>query len=108
MLARTHARADSVVRSHTRARIRTDTRGQVVPVVCDSNGNIDVNDVRIKAEMYKDTLSCAMITSAPGDPAPPKAAAVDSRLTAILRSRSAHAAVTQRSRSGHAAVTQRR
>ena len=37
-----------------------------MPVVCDSNGNIDVNDVRIKAEMYKDTLSCAMITSAPG------------------------------------------
>ena len=50
------------MRSHGRARARAGTRGQVVPVLCDSNGNIDVNDVRIKAEMYKDTLSCAMIT----------------------------------------------
>ena len=35
---------------------------EVVVVNCDENGNIDVNDLRAKAEQYKDRLSCAMIT----------------------------------------------
>lgn len=35
---------------------------QVVIVNCDDNGNIDVNDLRTKAQEYKDLLSCLMIT----------------------------------------------
>lgn len=35
---------------------------EVVVVACDDHGNIDVNDLRAKAEQYKDRLSCAMIT----------------------------------------------
>ncbi len=35
---------------------------QVVVVKSIENGNIDVNDLREKAEKYKDTLSCLMVT----------------------------------------------
>jgi glycine dehydrogenase len=35
---------------------------QVVVVACDDNGNIDVEDMRAKAEQYRDTLSATMIT----------------------------------------------
>ena len=34
----------------------------IVVVKCDDKGNIDVNDVKQKAEIYKDTLSCLMVT----------------------------------------------
>lgn len=34
----------------------------VVAVECDSNGNIDVRDLKEKAEQYKESLSCVMIT----------------------------------------------
>lgn len=34
----------------------------VVVVKCDENGNIDVEDLRQKAEEYKDRLSCLMVT----------------------------------------------
>ena len=97
--ARTHARTQSCAHTPAHGPVRTRA-GQVVPVVCDSNGNIDVNDVRIKAEMYKDTLSCAMITSAP--------AGRPRRRLRPLTADYSHLAVTQRSRSAHAAVTQRR
>jgi len=35
---------------------------KVVVVACDEKGNIDVNDLKIKAEQYKDTLSAFMVT----------------------------------------------
>lgn len=35
---------------------------KVVVIRCDDFGNIDVNDLREKAEHYKDTLSCLMVT----------------------------------------------
>lgn len=35
---------------------------KVVVVKCDDNGNIDVNDLREKAEQYKEDLSCLMVT----------------------------------------------
>ena len=35
---------------------------KVVVVACDSNGNVDLNDLRKKAEEVGDNLSCAMIT----------------------------------------------
>ncbi|TLX75332.1 aminomethyl-transferring glycine dehydrogenase [Labilibacter sediminis] len=35
---------------------------QVVVVKCDERGNIDVTDLKEKAEKYKETLSCLMIT----------------------------------------------
>ncbi len=35
---------------------------QVIPVVCDANGNIDVNDLKAKAETHKDKLACLMVT----------------------------------------------
>ncbi len=35
---------------------------EVVVVNCDDNGNVDVADLASKAEEYKDTLSCLMIT----------------------------------------------
>lgn len=35
---------------------------KVIPVACDKEGNIDVADLRAKAEQYKDTLSCLMVT----------------------------------------------
>jgi glycine dehydrogenase len=34
----------------------------IVVVKCDEKGNIDVNDLRLKAEQYKDKLSCLMVT----------------------------------------------
>ncbi|MBI5919654.1 MAG: aminomethyl-transferring glycine dehydrogenase [Nitrosomonadales bacterium] len=34
----------------------------IVVVRCDARGNIDVDDLRAKAEQYKDTLSCLMVT----------------------------------------------
>lgn len=34
----------------------------VVMVNCDDNGNIDVKDLQLKAQQYKDTLSCLMVT----------------------------------------------
>lgn len=34
----------------------------VVVVSCDDKGNINVNDLREKAEKYKDTLACLMVT----------------------------------------------
>ncbi|HEX7414634.1 MAG TPA: aminomethyl-transferring glycine dehydrogenase [Bacteroidia bacterium] len=34
----------------------------IVIIKCDAKGNIDVNDVQAKAEQYKDTLSCLMVT----------------------------------------------
>ena len=35
---------------------------QVVPVECDKNGNIDLADLKVKAEEYSDSLSAIMIT----------------------------------------------
>lgn len=35
---------------------------QIVLVKCDEHGNIDVNDMREKAEKHKDQLSCLMVT----------------------------------------------
>jgi glycine dehydrogenase len=35
---------------------------EVVVVACDDNGNIDVEDMRAKAEKYQDTLAATMIT----------------------------------------------
>ena len=35
---------------------------QVVPVKCDENGNVDISDLRTKAEKHKDTLAAFMIT----------------------------------------------
>lgn len=35
---------------------------KVVVVACDENGNIDIEDLRAKAEAYKDTLAALMIT----------------------------------------------
>ena len=35
---------------------------QVVPVECDKNGNIDLDDLKVKAEEYSDSLSAIMIT----------------------------------------------
>lgn len=35
---------------------------KVVVTKCDENGNIDVDDLRVKAELHKDNLSCTMIT----------------------------------------------
>jgi len=35
---------------------------KVVPVACDANGNIDVTDLRTKAEAHRADLSCLMIT----------------------------------------------
>lgn len=34
----------------------------IVVVKCDENGNIDINDLKEKAEKYKDSLSCLMVT----------------------------------------------
>jgi glycine dehydrogenase len=34
----------------------------VVPVACDADGNIDIADLRAKADAHADDLSCAMIT----------------------------------------------
>ena len=34
----------------------------IVVVKCDENGNVDVADLKEKAEKYKDTLSCLMVT----------------------------------------------
>lgn len=34
----------------------------IVVVKCDDNGNIDVNDLKAKAEQYKDRLACLMVT----------------------------------------------
>ena len=35
---------------------------KVVAVSCDNDGNIDIQDLKAKAELHKDTLSCLMIT----------------------------------------------
>ncbi|RXF69503.1 aminomethyl-transferring glycine dehydrogenase [Arcticibacter tournemirensis] len=35
---------------------------KIVVVKCDVNGNIDVNDLKLRAEEHKDTLSCLMVT----------------------------------------------
>ncbi len=35
---------------------------QIVIVKCDANGNVDVNDLKEKAEKYKENLSCLMVT----------------------------------------------
>ncbi|MCE0482949.1 MAG: aminomethyl-transferring glycine dehydrogenase [Methylacidiphilales bacterium] len=35
---------------------------KVVPVACDANGNIDINDLRAKADQHTEDLACAMIT----------------------------------------------
>ncbi len=35
---------------------------KVVVVKCDDGGNIDVNDLKAKAEQYKETLACLMVT----------------------------------------------
>jgi glycine dehydrogenase len=35
---------------------------KIVAVACDSNGNIDVADLRAKAEVHKNDLSCLMVT----------------------------------------------
>ena len=35
---------------------------KIVIVECDEHGNIDVEDLRKKAELHKDNLSCFMIT----------------------------------------------
>jgi glycine dehydrogenase len=35
---------------------------QIIPVSCDDNGNINVDELREKAQQHKDRLSCMMIT----------------------------------------------
>lgn len=35
---------------------------QVVVVKCDDRGNIDIDDLKAKAEQYKETLACLMVT----------------------------------------------
>ena len=35
---------------------------EVIVVACDDHGNIDVEDLRAKAEQYKDRLACLMVT----------------------------------------------
>ncbi|RZA01169.1 MAG: glycine dehydrogenase (aminomethyl-transferring) [Sphingobacteriaceae bacterium] len=35
---------------------------KIIVVKCDDNGNIDVNDLKEKAEQYKNELSCLMVT----------------------------------------------
>jgi glycine dehydrogenase len=35
---------------------------KVVPVACDTQGNIDVADLRAKADAHRDTLACVMVT----------------------------------------------
>lgn len=35
---------------------------KIVVVKCDEKGNIDINDLREKAELHKETLSCLMVT----------------------------------------------
>ena len=35
---------------------------KIVVVKCDENGNIDTADLKLKAEQYKDSLSCLMVT----------------------------------------------
>jgi glycine dehydrogenase len=35
---------------------------EIVVTKCDANGNVDVDDLREKAEKYKDRLSCLMVT----------------------------------------------
>jgi glycine dehydrogenase len=35
---------------------------KVVPVACDAGGNIDIEDLRAKADQHADDLACAMIT----------------------------------------------
>ena len=35
---------------------------EVIVVGCDEKGNVDMDDLKIKADQYKDTLSCLMIT----------------------------------------------
>jgi glycine dehydrogenase len=35
---------------------------QVVPVACDQSGNIDLVDLRSKADSHRETLACAMVT----------------------------------------------
>ncbi|WP_334134059.1 aminomethyl-transferring glycine dehydrogenase [Tepidimonas sp.] len=35
---------------------------QVVPVACDASGNVDLQDLRAKCELYSARLSCVMIT----------------------------------------------
>ncbi len=35
---------------------------KVVVVKCDDHGNIDISDLRMKAEQHKDSLSCLMVT----------------------------------------------
>ena len=35
---------------------------EVVVVACDERGNIELSDLKAKAEQYKDTLSCLMVT----------------------------------------------
>ena len=35
---------------------------QIIVVECDSNGNINIEDVKKKAELHKDNLSCFMVT----------------------------------------------
>ncbi len=35
---------------------------KIVPVACDTNGNIDVADLKSKAEAHKDDLACLMVT----------------------------------------------
>ncbi len=34
----------------------------IVVVKCDEKGNVDISDLKLKAEQYKDTLSCLMVT----------------------------------------------
>lgn len=34
----------------------------IIPVNCDENGNVDVEDLKSKAEKYADKLACLMIT----------------------------------------------
>jgi len=35
---------------------------KIIPVACDKQGNIDVGDLKAKAEQYKDRLSCFIVT----------------------------------------------
>ena len=35
---------------------------RVVPVACDLNGNVDLSDLRVKAEKHSNELSCVMVT----------------------------------------------
>ena len=60
--ARARRRADSRVGARHQSGERDDGRHAVVVVACDSHGNIDLDDLRAKAQQHKDALAALMVT----------------------------------------------